>query len=354
MPRKEGEVGTSPECPIDMNCNDEKFDRASMTGELTLGETGPKTVVKQINEEVEEELQNLDEEIEKADNSEEKERLKYCKEKMQAEVKKAKAAKWERFTWNYEGLTSDAYFMSIVAIQHFFALMSKNCCRRCNEKATCIVQVLAYLASLAAQGIIIYYLHEENNAAIKECSVRTPNVLQWTAASAFVGEMSQEVTESIPLLLACFRETSSASESSKWAARAAFVLVWCPKFLIAVFLTFVGTRFVCLSGLSDDSDPDNNKFDNSELILNCVAMTFVVKIDEMVHRTLTKDLGELFYPSRLLVIKLQSRERADRKWNSHWWYALLKAVVWAVIVALSFVFLPCFNLYIEYIVRIRI
>ena len=57
-----------------------------------------------------------------------------------------------------------------------------------------------------------------------------------------------------------------------------FVVV--PKLVVACILTFVGTYFVFLSE------------SNTDLILNCLAMTFVVELDELAYATISSEFSK--------------------------------------------------------------
>jgi hypothetical protein len=57
------------------------------------------------------------------------------------------------------------------------------------------------------------------------------------------------------------------------------VFIVLPKFAVAGYLSWVGTRFVMMSE------------NDTELVLNCVAMTFVTQLDELFHTTASSQMA---------------------------------------------------------------
>ena len=60
----------------------------------------------------------------------------------------------------------------------------------------------------------------------------------------------------------------------------AILFILLPKLLVACVLTFVGTYFVLVSE------------SNTDLILNCLAMTFVVELDELAYSTISSEFSK--------------------------------------------------------------
>lgn len=65
---------------------------------------------------------------------------------------------------------------------------------------------------------------------------------------------------------------------SRWRRSIAFVLCVVLKLVVIFFLTWFGTRFVLLAE------------NNVELLLNCVALNFVIAFDEAAHKRLSPKL----------------------------------------------------------------
>ncbi|CAK9000551.1 unnamed protein product [Durusdinium trenchii] len=172
------------------------------------------------------------------------------------------------------------------------------------------VEVSSFLVaglSVAAQSFVIYYLWYDleqrlewgqdptykGERAIAPCSLHLNLTLQLIGAGAFVGIMLADLEESLMMFWWLYQknvlhesddpgyetggknglkvEGEEVVEFSMSRRRRILGAIFCvlPKFVITVCLTIVGTRFVVLAD------------DNAELLLNCVAMIFVIDFDEL-------------------------------------------------------------------------
>ena len=182
---------------------------------------------------------------------------------------------------------------------------------------------LSFILCVAAQSFVIYYLWEdvetrldpafEGEDKIEPCSLRLRVPLQLIGAGAFVGIMLADLEESAMMLWWLMQKRSlydqarqgrqsladatlPQTESQLTIAtdcitveggedvqfhmsrcRRFWAAIFCvlPKLAITVCLTIVGTRFVVLAE------------NESELLLNCVAMIFVIDFDDMAHKRLS-------------------------------------------------------------------
>ena len=159
------------------------------------------------------------------------------------------------------------------------------------------------------------------------CNANKSRGLMWIGAAAFTGNMLQEVMETIGISwwmleveafdsdLAGFEEIQLLNSHRVIG----FLFVVLPKLAIAGYLTWVGNRFVLLS----ETDTD--------LVLNCVAMTFVIEIDELILATLSSQLN------RRMVQNLKPVETG--RWKTYTALdqtvltPILRPAVWAGVVA---------------------
>ena len=146
--------------------------------------------------------------------------------------------------------------------------------------------VLLFSLSVTAQVAITYYVSQELKDA-DPCEVKSNLLIQWTGLALFIGTMIQETSETISIGWWMIVSDAVSKDIEGDVAEpltipdkvAGIVLVVIPKLLIGLWLTWVGSEFVLLS----PSDTD--------LVMNCLAMTFVVEIDELVHSTATNHYG---------------------------------------------------------------
>ncbi|CAK9080723.1 unnamed protein product [Durusdinium trenchii] len=151
----------------------------------------------------------------------------------------------------------------------------------CVNMMLILSEIALFLFSIACQIGFTYYLNLQMQPPPDVCTLHTSRGLQWLGAAAFVGKVLQDVFETCEMLLwflvADRIEKDLAGdqpESIELSDRVAGILfVVLPKFAIAGWLTWVGARFVLLSS------------DDTQIIVNCLAMTFVMDIDEIVHKT---------------------------------------------------------------------
>ncbi len=143
-------------------------------------------------------------------------------------------------------------------------------------------ELLCLAASIAVQIIITYFILLEVDK-VDVCSMNVSPVLQWIGVAIFVGEMLQDMFETAMIASWLLRTTKiemdiedhEAEEMKSTDRILGMTFIVLPKLAIAIWLTSVGARFVALSE------------DNAELILNCLAVVFVTKLDELVHATVS-------------------------------------------------------------------
>lgn len=139
--------------------------------------------------------------------------------------------------------------------------------------------------SVAAQFSITYYIWIELQK-VDVCNINSSSGLQWIGVAAFVGEMLQDMFETVTMAVWLVKSSSieldlqgmGSEEPDPLFVRdkiAGMFFIVLPKLAIAIWLTMVGSNFVALSE------------NNTELILNCLAVVFVTKLDEMVHATVS-------------------------------------------------------------------
>lgn len=155
--------------------------------------------------------------------------------------------------------------------------------------------VALFLMSIAAQIVFTYFVLQELED-VDVCDISTSVWIQWSGVALFIGSMLKESVETIHIaywmlgsdhvakdFTGDFPEPLTALDKI-----AGIVLLVIPKFAIGLWLTWVGSRFVLLS------------ITNTDLVMNCLAMTFVVDIDELVHEAASnqyaKKAAELVKP----------------------------------------------------------
>ena len=179
--------------------------------------------------------------------------------------------------------------------------------------------------SILCQVGLTYYLQMEVEKK-DPCNANVSRGLMWIGAAAFVGSMLQELMETLGICwwlleveafdsdLQGFEEIKLL-KSHRVIGFLSFIL---PKLAIAGYLTWVGTRFV----LTSETDTD--------LVLNCVAMTFVIEFDELVQATLSSQLN------KRMVQNLKPVEVTWKMYTAldqNLLTPILKPAVWAGVVA---------------------
>ena len=163
-------------------------------------------------------------------------------------------------------------------------------------KTMCIVlfvvvlpEVLNLVISLVAQlGFTYYIWGAVENTDV--CNTHSSLGLKWLGVAAFVGKIMQEYAETFTMSkwfmhaeeLDCALEDYENDKITCGTRVLAHVFIVAPKLTIASWLLWLGTRFVLLS--------DND----TELVLNCLAMTFVCEIDELVFKTASSRLMQVY------------------------------------------------------------
>ncbi|CAE7216006.1 unnamed protein product, partial [Symbiodinium natans] len=155
--------------------------------------------------------------------------------------------------------------------------------------------MLVVLPEVASCGLIVFvqlfilsYLWEEVQT-VDACSIHSSQGLQWTAAAIFVGKMMAEFGETLSMLIWIWGnkvidirvvQMDEPNPLTRFQKLLATLFVVVPKLVVACILTFVGTYFVFLSE------------SNTDLILNCLAMTFVVELDELAYATISSEFSK--------------------------------------------------------------
>lgn len=161
---------------------------------------------------------------------------------------------------------------------------------------TVLLEVFFVTLSVGLQFSISGYLLREI-PHLEPCKGICVN-LQWMTVGVFTGEIIKDLAETGNMrkwiwqatyvkYLKC-EGTPSQYDEMIWKqpekSFGAFIILC--KFLIALYLLFVGNRFILKS--------ENNK----DLVLNCVAMAFILQIDEIIHKvassSIAKDLATRF------------------------------------------------------------
>ena len=138
--------------------------------------------------------------------------------------------------------------------------------------------VTLFLVSIAAQIVITYFVLQELEQ-VDVCHVSTSVWIQWSGVALFIGAMLKEAVETISIAywILCSNHVAKDIEDdlpedlTALDKIAGIVLLVIPKLAIGLWLTWVGSRFVLLS------------ITNTDLVLNCLAMAFVIEIDELVY-----------------------------------------------------------------------
>ncbi|CAE7784746.1 unnamed protein product [Symbiodinium sp. CCMP2456] len=134
--------------------------------------------------------------------------------------------------------------------------------------------IVHYAVLVFAQVAIIVFL-DKAVLGFDRCNVdiSTDVLLQYIGVGAFVGEMLQEVSASGTMLMVVWVSTDARFGGR--CRRALLTLVFIlPKAAVAVWLIIVGSQFVLTSA------------SNVDLIMNCVALTFVNNMDDVMYNNL--------------------------------------------------------------------
>lgn len=190
-------------------------------------------------------------------------------------------------------------------------------------------ELLFLAASIAVQIIITYFILLEVDKA-DVCEINVHPVLQWIGVGVFVAEMLQDMFETAMIASWLMKTTTIERDLEDFAPDKmnnldrilgmAFMVL--PKLGIAFWLTGVGSRFVALSK------------DNAELILNCLAVVFVTKLDELVHATVSSQMVKKLAAKHLKPLKLESGNLfafdalLGPLFKSVLWVGIVAAVLW--------------------------
>ena len=250
-------------------------------------------------------------------------------QRLQEKISLAYTTPSEIYTQNFQALEGDAYFVTMVAVDLLCFWASEGRLRQ-GPTAACLLQLLIFLACVGVPSVILVYLFFVNiDMSADACKITSHFLMRAIGTAIFVGEMFHEFVEATQLLSAYVGIRTAAA---RWFS---FIFLVGPKFLIALGLLWVGTCFVVLSQ------------DDTELLLNCLAMTFVVQIDEIVHRVLAKGRITLYWPEQMFLARLRHRHKAATEGTTRTdiqrccassFCAVLKAFAWAAIVAAFMVF----------------
>lgn len=164
-----------------------------------------------------------------------------------------------------------------------------NCFMSCMVVAP---QVLLLAINVVVQVSFIRYL-ERTLSDVDSCNIKTDVVLRYLSVASFVAGMIFEFFECFEMLLwtvyvktedrhqalqVQIREDGSKMQVSGLTIcqkMVFLVLVIGTKTAIAVYLSAVGAQFVLLSET------------HADLILNCLAMVFVIEIDDVIYHGFT-------------------------------------------------------------------
>ena len=154
-----------------------------------------------------------------------------------------------------------------------------------------VPQVVLLALNVLIQISFVQYL-ERAYSGVDPCEIETDLVLRYLALAAFVAGMIFEIFECIEMLIWTWNVKTEEShqplqledrDGSKELAsgltilqKLLFVLLGVTtKLGISIYLFVVGAEFVVMSET------------HSDLILNCLAMLFVVEIDDMIYQGFT-------------------------------------------------------------------
>ena len=193
-------------------------------------------------------------------------------------------------------------------------------------------EVMSCVLIVAVQLWILSYLWEEVQL-VDACSIQSSKGLQWTAAAIFVGQMMAEFGETLSMLIWIWgnavvdirvKQMDEPNPLLLCHKVLAVLLLLVPKLIVACVLTFVGTYFVFLSE------------SNTDLILNCLAMTFVVELDELAYSTISSEFSKKEVQNvRPLVLHSSELAFCDAIVSP-----ILRALLWAAVVWGIFQTLP--------------
>lgn len=172
--------------------------------------------------------------------------------------------------WLLEAIRRDFHWMHICTF-FFFVVLPEVC---------------FLVASVLCQVLLTYYLEMELEK-LDPCDVNVRPELQWIGALAFIGYMLQDTMQTVTILSwmimadGVVKDIEGDDPEKLWKRDriGGIVFIVLPKFAVAGYLSWVGTRFVMMSE------------NDTELVLNCVAMTFVTQLDELFHTTASSQMA---------------------------------------------------------------
>ena len=161
-----------------------------------------------------------------------------------------------------------------------------------------IPPVILLLLNYVFQFGFIQFIQREADAA-ESCDLQTHAYLRMLSVAAYAGSLIKDLFETLDMLEWTRHITTEKSHTAYQVEideeggkkrlasgitllqKALFVvLVIVPKFVIGILLFFSGSRYVLFSAT------------NSDLILNCVAMIFVLEIDGILYRAFTPSFAQ--------------------------------------------------------------
>ena len=203
-------------------------------------------------------------------------------------------------------LEKDIYSLALIGLVLCFCEVpdNKNWSEEVKEKAHVMKEYAAayalwayilLLLSLLAQFLIVFYLwhHAHYNVKIEE--IDTDGYLRVVANVVFFCIMVGEarVTHQMWQYI---QESKKLNENNIFI-RVVIVVLWLPKLIVAVSLWIVGTHWLTLSQ------------HNTDLILNSVALDYVVQIDNMAALLLVSKSEIKDYIQILGNVKIQQLRR---------------------------------------------
>ena len=153
-----------------------------------------------------------------------------------------------------------------------------------------VPQIVLLAIDVVTQISFVQYL-QKTLSGLDSCEIRTDLVLRYLSVAAFLAGMIFDFFECFEMVLCCGHGTCCAwkrkmikhfsSKSEQTGAKNEF-LVWRfgTKTTIAVYRFAVGAQFFLLSET------------HADLIRNCLAMVFLVELDDLIYQGFTPSFGK--------------------------------------------------------------
>lgn len=243
--------------------------------------------------------------------------------------------KAQRITQFEVKLPECSYSSTLLVVHGFIGDIRKGKLGACDAAVffcfVLIPEVIIYALNIAVQVGITYFISLEV-PKIEICQVNVSPVLQWIGVATFVGEMIQDMIETSMIASWLVGTNEVTGDVEDWEPDAMLkrdkvaliIFIVLPKFGIAFWLTSIGSTFVALSE------------NNAELILNCVAVVFVTKLDELAHATVSSQyVKKCVKAVKPLQVESEVAAMCDIIFGP-----LVKSGLWAGIVSLAIYSVP--------------